>query len=82
MPQIKRRTTTVFKKESSGLNYEVKTLIVILLLIFAYPVGLILMFMWMDWPGWVKFLIFLPVICIILGVFFMWTMVPFRVMKW
>lgn len=79
MPQRRKRTQTVSRNESWGLSYEIKTLIVIILLFFAYPVGLILMFMWMDWPGWVKALILLPAVCVILMIIFMATAAPFSV---
>lgn len=49
-------------KKQSGLSEDTKTLIVILLLVFAYPVGLILMWMWMDWAKWLKIILSLPVI--------------------
>ena len=52
-----------------GLSYDTKTIIVILLLVFAYPIGLILMFVWMKWPVWVKLLVALPTSLIFLGVF-------------
>jgi cytochrome c oxidase subunit IV len=61
------------RRRGLGLSYEVKTLIVIILLFFAYPVGLILMFMWMDWSAWIKALILLPVVCLILMIIFMTT---------
>lgn len=48
------------KEESTYLRYDVKTLITVFLLVMAYPVGLILMFVWMKWNKWVKFLIVLP----------------------
>jgi hypothetical protein len=48
--------------ESQGMSQDTKTIIVILLLIFAYPLGLLLMWFWMkEWPVWVKILISLPV---------------------
>jgi len=53
--------------KNEGLSYDTKTLIVVLTLIFAYPVGLILMFMWMKWKTWLKLLIAFPVGLIILA---------------
>lgn len=53
-----------------GLSEDLKTLITILLLLFAYPIGLILMFIWMKWPKWVKILIcIIPLILIIFWLF-------------
>lgn len=40
-----------------GMSYSTKKIIVILLLIFFYPLGLLFMFVWMKWPKWVKFLL-------------------------
>lgn len=49
-------------KMEEGLSQDTKTVIVVLLLLFVYPIGLVLMFMWMDWPKWIKFLLALPVL--------------------
>jgi len=51
--------------ENTELNYDTKTLLTVLLLVLVYPVGLVLMLMWMKWPGWLKFLIGLPVFLIV-----------------
>jgi NADH:ubiquinone oxidoreductase subunit 3 (subunit A) len=40
--------------------------LVILLLIFVYPVGLILMWIWHLWPGKVRWLVTLPALLFIL----------------
>ena len=57
------RTTT----QENELSYDIKFLLVILLLFVMYPVGLILMWVWMPhWPTWLKLLISLPVL---LGIF-------------
>lgn len=52
------------KKSSSSndIDYNTQTILVVLLLIFVYPVGLILMFIWMKWPQWVKILVTSPII--------------------
>jgi hypothetical protein len=53
------------------ISYETKLTIVILLLLFVYPLGLIFMWAWMrNWPLWLKVLISLPVILGIMGIFF------------
>lgn len=49
------------------ISEDTKTLITVLLLVFAYPVGLIMMFVWTGWPKWVKTLIVLP---LVLGIIF------------
>jgi len=53
-------------QKESGISYDTKTLIVVLTLIFVYPVGLLLMFLWMKWRWWIKLLIALPVTFIVL----------------
>ncbi|MBP9719311.1 MAG: hypothetical protein KBD46_02485 [Candidatus Levybacteria bacterium] len=39
------------------MSYETKTIIVVLTLLFVTPVGLILMWVWMKWPLWVRILL-------------------------
>ncbi len=51
---------------SSELSYDTKVVLTVLLLLFLYPVGLILMWVWGLWPTWVKVLISLPVLFFIL----------------
>lgn len=51
--------------QSSEVSTDTKTIITILLLIFIYPVGLILMWFWTSWKRWVKILVSLPVILLI-----------------
>jgi len=54
----------------SEISYETKLTIVILLLLFVYPLGLIFMWVWMkNWPLWLKILISLPIVLGILGLF-------------
>ena len=51
-------------------NNDNKALIVILLLLFLYPVGVILMWFWTNWPKWLKFLLTLPFVLGIIGLIF------------
>jgi len=45
-----------------GMSEDTKAIIVVLLLIFVYPVGVVLMYVWMKkWLWWVKLLIALPI---------------------
>lgn len=46
---------------------DTKTIVTVLLLIFVFPVGLIVMWMWPKWPTWVKWLISIPIVLMILG---------------
>jgi len=50
-----------------GLSYDTKTLIVVLTLIFVYPAGLVLMYMWMKWSSFVKNIISIPVYLVLLA---------------
>ena len=53
------------------MSQDTKTIITVLLLIFLYPVGLILMWVWTKWPVWIKILLSLlaiPVILVFLAV--------------
>lgn len=45
---------------NQGLSQDTKTIVTVLLLIFVYPVGLILMIFWVKWARWIKFLVALP----------------------
>lgn len=53
---------------NQGLSYDTKTIITVLCLLVFYPAGVILMFMWMKWPTWVKTLILIPVIFLIIAI--------------
>ena len=57
--------------QQQGLSYDTKTIIVVLTLIFVYPIGVILMNSWMNWKGWTKLIISLPfyLLIIVLSVF-------------
>ncbi len=51
-----------FTRVSTDLSYETKLTIVVLLLLFFYPLGLIFMWAWMrSWPTWLKLLLSIPV---------------------
>lgn len=54
------------------MSQDTKMIIVILLLVFFMPVGIILMWLWMTWPKWVKILITLiPIFFILIWMAFM-----------
>lgn len=53
----------VEKTQSSDNTASILTFV---LLIFAYPVGIIVMWLWTKWAKWVKILVTLPVILIVL----------------
>ncbi len=53
--------------KQQGLSEDTKTIITVLLLIFVYPIGLIMMFVWTRWPNGVKALLLIPLLLFILG---------------
>ena len=55
--------------KNEEMSQDTKTIITALLLAFAYPVGIIMMFVWTKWPGWVKTLVVLPLVLAILAFF-------------
>lgn len=50
------------------MDSNTKTIITVLLLLFAYPIGLIPMWFWTNWPKWVKWLISVFIIIPFLGI--------------
>lgn len=69
-----RKVSTVVESEAmaSEMTTDTKTIIVVLLLIFIYPLGAIFMWIWMKWwPIWVRILLTIPfilgVLCMIFG---------------
>ncbi len=52
---------------STGVSEDMKTLITAIALMMAYPIGLILMWAWTNWPRWVKALVTLPLLLFILA---------------
>lgn len=59
-PAQRTRTTT-------GTTEDTKMIVTVILLVFVYPVGVIVMWAWTSWKTWVKVVVTLP---IILGVLF------------
>lgn len=61
---------------TQGTSDDTKTIVTVLLLIFFFPVGFIMMWVWTHWPTWVKLLIstivglYMLFIFIIVGFFF------------
>lgn len=54
----------------SSMSSDTKNIITILLLLFFYPVGVIVMWVWKLWPTWVRLLVSVPAILIGLVVAF------------
>src|SRR3989338_3605280 len=57
------------RKSSNAVSEDTKTIVTTLVLLFAYPAGLILMWVWPAWSKWVKWVITLPVVLIVVGIF-------------
>ncbi|MEX0895778.1 MAG: hypothetical protein WDZ94_02460 [Patescibacteria group bacterium] len=55
-------------KQHTGVSEDTKTLVTVLLLIFAFPIGVVVMFFWPKWRMWVKLLISLPLTLLLLAV--------------
>ena len=70
--KIEKKTTVVNAAlPTSELSYDTKTIIVILFLLFVYPVGVIFMLAWMKtWPSWLKVLLTIPFALGILAIIF------------
>lgn len=57
------------KAYESEISYETKLIIAILLLLFVYPIGLIVMWWWMrEWPLWLKLILSIPLFIAVLAV--------------
>lgn len=52
----------IVNNTNNELSYDTKTIIVILTLIFVYPIGVVLMLVWMDWNKWFKILLSVPLV--------------------
>lgn len=51
------------------VNQNTRLIVVVILLIFVYPIGVIMMWQWMRyWPWWVKLLITLPLIAAVVAI--------------
>lgn len=62
------------KTSNQEMSGDTKTIITIVLLLFVWPVGLILMWLWMKWPIWLKvFLTIIPFIIVIFILFILGT---------
>lgn len=67
-PQLTPAPVYVVSPPQSGTPDDTKTIVTVLLLIFAYPIGFLLMWFWTRWKVWVKLLISAPG-CLIFIVF-------------
>jgi hypothetical protein len=56
-------------KQTQTTSEDTKTIATVLLLIFMFPVGIILMWFWTKWKIWVKLLITLPAIIFLISFF-------------
>lgn len=52
------------ENQNTGTSDETKTIVTVLLLIFVYPAGVIVMWLWTKWKTWVKVLVSLPALLI------------------
>ena len=61
--------------QQTATSEETKTIVTVLLLIFAYPIGLIVAWVWPKWRWWVKLLISIPVVFFILAILSVFTLI-------
>lgn len=54
--------------QQTSEHTDSRLIITVLLLVFAFPIGVIFTWMWMKWPKWVKIVLTLPFIIFILGI--------------
>lgn len=52
--------------DSKNPSENTNNILTFLLLIFAYPIGIIVMWLWTKWARWVKILVTLPIILVVL----------------
>lgn len=63
----KQNITRSPSRKDTTPSYDTQMIIVIILLLLAYPLGIIFMWAWMNsWPNWVKMVISLPLIIALL----------------
>lgn len=55
------------QQTQTGTSNDTKTLVTVLLLIFLYPIGVIVMMLWTSWKLWVKLLVGFPFVIIFVG---------------
>ena len=68
---VKAKRVNTQQAHVDEISYETKLTIVILLLLFVYPLGLVFMWVWMkNWPLWLRLLISLPLALGVIGIFF------------
>lgn len=53
---------------TQGTSNDTKSIVTVLLLIFVYPIGVLVMWLWTKWRWWVKLLVSIPFIFIVMGV--------------
>ena len=52
---------------TNGASNDTRTLVTVLLLIFVYPIGVILAWFWSKWKAWIKILVTLPFVLVSLA---------------
>lgn len=60
------QTVVLNTKDTTGEKLSKKSLVVIVLVVFLYPIGLLSMYFFTKWKWWIKFLITLPMILIVI----------------
>lgn len=55
--------------QKEGISNDAQAIITVMLLVFTYPIGFIVMWVWTDWPIWLRLLLSIPVILLIIFLF-------------
>lgn len=63
-PQLAQITPIENQKHDTGT----RTIVTVLVLLFAYPIGVLLMWFWTKWPKWVKILVTFPIILLAIAI--------------
>ena len=62
--QASTQPTNPTAPTNDGASQDTRTIVSILLLIFAYPIGAFVALFWSRWPKWVRILVFIPVLIV------------------
>ena len=51
------------------ISHDAQAIITVICLIFVYPIGFLVMWLWTEWPIWLRLLLSIPVILLIIVLF-------------
>lgn len=56
-------------QDNESISKDTQAIITVILLVFMYPIGFIVMWVWTEWPIWLRLLLSIPVILLIIFLF-------------